>query len=69
VAISCKNNDFGLEPREAALDSASTRVSVCKFLEDVKRRHSTKSDGFKDQNITLISDATKIKMQSTVTLV
>jgi len=36
VAITRNNNDFGLEPRETALDSASKRVAVCKFLEDVK---------------------------------
>jgi len=27
VAIACKNNDFGLEPREAAFDSSSEKGS------------------------------------------
>jgi len=51
VTIACKNNDFGLEPREAAFDSSSKRVAICEFLEDVKRRASTITDVIKDQNI------------------
>jgi len=51
VAIACKNNDFGFEPRETAFDSSAKRVAVGKFLEDVKRRNSTKTDVIKDQNI------------------
>jgi len=51
VAVACKNNDFGLEPREAALDSAAKRVPICELFEDVNRRNSTITDVIKDQNI------------------
>ena len=51
VPIACKSNDFGLEPRETALDSSAKRVAVGKFLEHVKRRNSTKADVIEDQNV------------------
>ena len=44
-------DDFGLEPCETAFDSSSKRVAICEFLEDVKRRNSTKTNVIKDQNI------------------
>jgi len=51
VPIACKNNDFRLDPDEAAFNSALERVAICKFLVDVKNRDSIKAHVIKDQNI------------------